>query len=127
MIRGQEFYQRKEIKDVLAYCQLINNPRDDQAALRTINTPVRGIGRKTIDRLGEFAYVNGISLLEACREAVQVEGLNARAIKSVTQYAALIDRLSLLAGAVLIGGVGLIGTQRLVATPPMLVLRGNAS
>ena len=39
MIRGQEFYQRKEIKDVLAYCQLINNPRDDQAVLRTINTP----------------------------------------------------------------------------------------
>ena len=39
MIRGQEFYQRKEIKDVLAYCQLMNNPRDDQAVMRTINTP----------------------------------------------------------------------------------------
>ena len=111
MIRGQEFYQRKEIKDVLAYCQLINNPRDDQAALRTINTPVRGIGRKTIDRLSEFAYANGISLLDACREAVQVEGLNARAIKSVTQYAALIDRLSLLAGGALEEILGTILTE----------------
>ena len=111
MIRGQEFYQRKEIKDILAYCQLINNPRDDQAALRTINTPVRGIGRKTIDRLGEFAYVNGISLLDAAREGAQVEGLNPRAIKSVTQYAALIDRLSLLAGGALEEILGTILTE----------------
>ncbi len=56
MVRGQEFYARKEIKDVLAYCQLINNPRDDMAFERTINTPPRGIGRKTIERLTEHAY-----------------------------------------------------------------------
>ncbi|MBA3480768.1 MAG: ATP-binding domain-containing protein, partial [Pirellulales bacterium] len=101
MIRGQEFYQRKEIKDVLAYCQLINNPRDDQAALRTINTPTRGIGRKTIDLLSEYAYVHGVSLLDAAREAAQVEGLNPRSAKNSVQYAALMDRLSLLAGGAL--------------------------
>ena len=94
MIRGQEFYQRKEIKDVLAYCQLANNPRDDQAVLRTINTPARGIGRTTIDRLGQYAYVHGVSLLEACRDAAQIDGLNARAVKRVAAYAAMIDRFS---------------------------------
>jgi DNA helicase-2/ATP-dependent DNA helicase PcrA len=111
MIRGQEFYQRKEIKDVLAYCQLINNPRDDQAVLRTINTPTRGIGRKTIDRLAEYAYAHRISLLDATREAGQVEGLNPRSAKNVVQYAALIDRLGQLAGAAVEEIMGTILTE----------------
>jgi len=97
MIRGQEFYQRKEIKDVLAYCQLMNNPRDDQAVLRTINTPTRGIGRKTIDRLTDYAYRHGLTLLDAAREATQVEGLAARSAKKVGVYVALADKLSNLA------------------------------
>jgi DNA helicase-2/ATP-dependent DNA helicase PcrA len=99
MIRGQEFYQRKEIKDVLAYCQLINNPRDDQALLRTINTPARGIGKKTIDRLGEFAYIHGLPILEACRAASSIEGLNPRTAKKVLDYVAMIDRFGQLAAA----------------------------
>jgi DNA helicase-2/ATP-dependent DNA helicase PcrA len=111
MIRGQEFYQRKEIKDVLAYCQLINNPRDDQAALRTINTPTRGIGRKTIDRLAEYAYIHGVTLLDAAREAVQVEGLNPRSAKNAMQYAALMDRLGKLAGAAVEEIMGTILTE----------------
>ena len=69
MVRGQEFYARKEIKDVLAYCQLVNNPRDDMAFERTVNTPPRGIGRKTIERLTEHAYRYGMPLLEAARAA----------------------------------------------------------
>lgn len=93
MIRGQEFYQRKEIKDVLAYCQLMNNPRDDQAVMRTINTPARGIGRKTVDRLTDYAYRHGLTLLDAAREATQVEGLAARSAKKVAVYVALADRL----------------------------------
>ncbi|QEG34589.1 ATP-dependent helicase [Bythopirellula goksoeyrii] len=93
IIRGQEFYGRKEIKDVLAYCQLINNPRDDQAVLRTINTPTRGIGRKTVDLLSDHAYRQGISLLDAAREAATIPDLAARSAKKVAVYVALMERL----------------------------------
>ena len=79
MVRGQEFYQRKEIKDVLAYCQLVNNPLDDIAFERTVNTPARGIGKKTLQRLGEHAYRLGLPLLGAAREAAQIESLPKRA------------------------------------------------
>ena len=99
LVRGLEFYQRKEIKDVLGYCQLVNNPRDDQAVLRTINTPARGIGRKSLDCLSGHANRYGISLLEAAREAVQVEGLKPRAMKRIGQYVELVDRLSQLIDA----------------------------
>src|SRR4029077_2582380 len=74
MVNGLEFYQRKEIKDILAYLHLLNNPRDSVALLRIINTPVRGIGKATIDRLRDYARMNGLPLLEAARRAGIVEG-----------------------------------------------------
>jgi DNA helicase II / ATP-dependent DNA helicase PcrA len=97
MVRGLEFYQRKEIKDILAYCQLVNNPQDDQAVLRTINTPARGIGRKTVDLVNEHAYTQGIPLLEAARSVAQIAGLAARSAKKVLEYVNLIDHLCQLA------------------------------
>lgn len=94
MVRGQEFYARKEIKDVLAYCQLVNNPRDDIAFERTVNTPPRGIGRKTIERLTEHAYRYGLTLLEAARDAYEIEGLPKGAAAKVMSYVEIIDRMA---------------------------------
>jgi DNA helicase-2/ATP-dependent DNA helicase PcrA len=94
IVRGQEFYARKEIKDVLAYCQLIVNPRDDMAFERTVNTPARGIGRKTIDRLGEHAYRLGVPLLESARMAGQIEGLSKGAAAKVAAFVAIFDRIA---------------------------------
>jgi DNA helicase II / ATP-dependent DNA helicase PcrA len=94
MVRGQEFYARKEIKDVLAYCQLVNNPRDDMAFERTVNTPPRGIGRKTIERLTEYAYRHGRPLLEAARAAHQIESLPKGTAAKVAAYVAIIDRIA---------------------------------
>jgi DNA helicase-2/ATP-dependent DNA helicase PcrA len=97
MVNGVEFYQRREIKDVLAYLQLVNNPRDDVALLRVINNPPRAIGKSTIGRLAEHANRHGFSLLQAARESGLVESLNKRAAVAVAKFVAIYDRLSLLA------------------------------
>lgn len=62
---GLKFYDRKEIKDILAYIRLLVNPKDNQAFLRTINTPTRGIGAQTVKEVVERARIEKISLLEA--------------------------------------------------------------
>jgi DNA helicase-2/ATP-dependent DNA helicase PcrA len=93
MVRGQEFYARKEIKDVLGYCQLVNNPRDDMAFERTVNTPPRGVGRKTVERLGDHAYRLGRPLLDAARDALDVEGLSKAAAAKVLKFVAIVDRI----------------------------------
>src|SRR4051794_40037066 len=93
IVNGLEFYQRKEIKDVLAYLHLLNNPRSDVALLRIINTPTRGIGKATIDRLRDFARMNGLPLLEAARRAGIVEGLAKKSAVAVAKFVAMFDRL----------------------------------
>ncbi len=93
MVRGLEFYQRKEIKDILSFLQLINNPNDDVALLRIINTPPRGIGRTTIARLREHADRYGLTLLEAARECGLIEKLSKRAATQVMKFVAMTDRL----------------------------------
>ena len=65
IVGGFSFYQRKEIKDLLAYLKLIHNPKDNVSMLRAINTPKRGIGLKTIDNLTKKADLENISLFEA--------------------------------------------------------------
>jgi DNA helicase-2/ATP-dependent DNA helicase PcrA len=97
MVRGQEFYQRKEIKDVLAYCQLVNNPLDDIAFERTVNTPARGIGRKTLQRLGEHAYRLGLPLLDAARQAGQLESLPKRSATQLARFVKIIDNITAVA------------------------------
>ena len=91
--RGVEFYNRKEIKDVLAYLKVVVNPRDDLACERIINVPARGIGQTTVNRLSELASQSGSSLLQACRLGAQA-GLNAGAIRKVNAFADLIAELS---------------------------------
>jgi DNA helicase-2/ATP-dependent DNA helicase PcrA len=99
IIKGLEFYQRKEIKDVLAYLHLINNPRSDMSLLRIINVPPRRIGNTTIKRLDQHAQRYGISLLEAAREAKMIESLRKPAIVALSQFVQMLDALSPLAVA----------------------------
>ena len=99
LVQGMEFFQRKEIRDVLAYLQVIHNPRDDETLLRVINTPARGIGRTTIERLADHGVSNGLSLLEAARDCRAISSLTKRAAGQVGKFVDLIDRLAALADA----------------------------
>ena len=68
---GISFYQRKEIKDIVAYLRLIVNPRDEEALKRIINYPGRGIGKTTIDKLVLFANENNFSMWEVLEKSSQ--------------------------------------------------------
>ena len=90
--RGVAFYQRKEIKDVLAYVKATVNPDDRVALLRIINTPARGIGKKSIERLQAGAAEAGLSLLEALQRPEAIPDLG-RAERPLRSFAALMADL----------------------------------
>lgn len=92
--RGVEFYNRKEIKDVMAYMRLLVNPLDDISCGRIINTPPRGIGQTTVNRLETFAAMRGGGMLMAAGEARRVESLGAAAAKKLKQFADMMASLA---------------------------------
>ncbi len=99
IVNGLEFYQRKEIKDLLAYLHLINNPNHDVALTRIINTPTRGIGAKTIERIRGFADAHRIPMLEAARRAGEIPSLAKRSASMVAKFISIYDRLCIKATA----------------------------
>ncbi|MCH2182444.1 MAG: UvrD-helicase domain-containing protein [Mariniblastus sp.] len=96
IVNGHEFYQRREIKDVLAYLHLINNPRDNVAFERIVNVPSRKIGKVTLGRIREFAEAEKICLLDAARKCGLIETISKGAATKVAKFVALFDELSVL-------------------------------
>lgn len=90
VLGGQSTYDKKEVKDALAYLKTILTPRDELAVRRALETPPRGIGRKTMDRLSGYAKENRITLLEAVHRASNIEGVPSRAQGSLAQFSGLI-------------------------------------
>jgi DNA helicase-2/ATP-dependent DNA helicase PcrA len=94
IVNGVEFYQRKEIKDVIAYLQLINNPQNDVAFMRIINLPSRGIGKTTLARLSDYAGQKRMSRLEAARQCTDISTIKPSEAKSVREFVSLYDDLA---------------------------------
>jgi DNA helicase-2/ATP-dependent DNA helicase PcrA len=91
IIGGVSFYQRKEIKDIIAYLKLIANPRDDISLQRIINYPRRGIGNTTVGKLRESAARTGQSMLDICLKIEEQEEFGSRPQKLLRQFGELIS------------------------------------
>lgn len=91
LVGGISFYGRKEIKDIVAYLNVIANPVDALSLKRIINVPSRKIGKTTIQKIEEFAGEKGISLYEAIKEIDKTEMLPKNTITSIKKFAELIE------------------------------------
>jgi DNA helicase-2/ATP-dependent DNA helicase PcrA len=93
---GLSFYQRKEIKDILAYLRLIVNPKDEESLKRVINYPGRGIGQTTLDKLVVGAKQHGLSLFDTVIQAKELGiPLNSGTLLKLTNFATLIQRFQI--------------------------------
>ncbi|GAB6157971.1 DNA helicase PcrA [Desulfotomaculum varum] len=91
---GARFYDRKEIKDLLAYLRLLVNPADSQSLLRIINVPKRGIGAASLEKITSYALAQGLSLLQALTAVEEIPGLPAKARSQCRLLADLLDTLA---------------------------------
>lgn len=115
LVSGRSFYERAEIRDAASYLRLMVNPRSDADLLRVINTPARGIGSTTIDRLNAYAGARGLSVYEALADPAAVPGLGPAAVKRLRGFRELLDGLV---------AVGRVATDASSATRAMLERSG---
>jgi len=91
LIGGMSFYDRKEVRDILAYLKVLVSPSDEISLLRIIDKPARGIGQKAIKLLLERAVSRGRPLWEVLGEADQIEGLAPTAVTAIARFRALVE------------------------------------
>lgn len=91
---GMRFFERQEIKDALAYLRLVNNPQDDAAFERVINTPTRGIGERTLTILRQLTREREITLWQAVQVAIQENQIGGRAATALLRFVELINALT---------------------------------
>lgn len=97
MVGGLKFYERKEIKDIIAYLRVIFNPADSLSLLRIINVPKRGIGDASLAKIQAYAAANNVSLFEAVSNAAVIDGLSSRFVSKLDDLAGIIFELMNLA------------------------------
>jgi DNA helicase-2/ATP-dependent DNA helicase PcrA len=91
LIGGQQFFDRKEVKDVLAYFRVLLNPRDEVNLLRILNTPRRGIGDTSADRLIRFSAEHELPMWQVLQDAAQVDGLGEKTLEAIGRFVQLMD------------------------------------
>ena len=92
IVGGTKFYERKEIKDILAYLRLVANPDDDISFERIINVPKRGIGAASINRIAEYAIQNELSMFRSLENTGSI-GLSGKAAKAASDFYEMIGQL----------------------------------
>jgi len=92
IVGGLKFYDRKEVKDLIAYLKFLQNPNDNISLKRIINTPKRGIGASTINKIEEFAANTGDSIYGVILSVEDIPGLSGRAINSIKPFVELMNR-----------------------------------
>jgi DNA helicase-2/ATP-dependent DNA helicase PcrA len=93
IVGGVRFYQRREIKDILAYLRAVVNPGDSVSARRIVNSPKRGIGDATVAAIEDFAATEGIGFVDAARRADEIPVLAQRAKGAIRGFVEVIDAL----------------------------------
>lgn len=93
IVGGLRFYDRKEIKDIIAYLRLIYNPADDVSFARIVNRPKRGIGATSLDRLSVYAAENGVSLYEAASKVKEILTIRGRAKNELLFFYEMLEGL----------------------------------
>jgi len=115
--RGVEFYNRKEIKDVLAYLRVVANPSDEISLNRIVNVPPRGVGDAALKQIAAHASAFGLTLWQAMEQASSIASLSSRAASGARQFVELIRRWRRAAGMEPAEG-NLPGQASLAAAPP---------
>ncbi len=93
VVGGLKFYERKEVKDILAYMRVVLNPTDSVSLKRIVNVPVRGIGKSSLDKVEAYCDQHNLSLLEGLRRAGPENIVSTGPAKKITQFVVLIDQL----------------------------------
>jgi len=93
VVGGTRFYDRREVKDALAYVKIVVNPSDEVSVKRVLNVPKRGIGDTSEGRIDAYARAHGLSFFETLRRADDV-GLSSRAVRAIASFVALVDELA---------------------------------
>jgi DNA helicase-2/ATP-dependent DNA helicase PcrA len=99
IVGGFSFYQRAEVKDVVAYLKLATSNSDSVSLMRVINTPARGIGRTTVEQVEHYARENGISLWQGIQRILDEQHLSTRSQSSLVVFRNLVQELSLVASS----------------------------
>ena len=99
VVGGIRFYERKEVKDFLAYLRVLVNPADEVSLRRIINTPKRGIGDRALDTVDLFAQSTGISFWAALNRSAQVPNIPTRSVSAINDFVHLISSLQFLVEA----------------------------